>query len=307
MTSGRAHLDVAAARRTLGDLRQLERELVELRQVRRVDALERVRDAVRRIGEAASPEAILDRAAADLGTSSAFDRVLISQVRDGLLVPSALWIRDGDADAVLDELARTPFRLEYPLVEQEVAQRQDAAVVEVGTSGSRTPRALTETLSWTSYVVVALTLRGATVGLLHADASPGGRAVDALDRELAAVYAEGLAGAFERAALREMLRGHREELGAAVRWMSGRLEGLSADADVTPTARRLGADATADALTRREAEVMRLLVAGQTNRAIAASLVISEGTVKYHVKNILRKLRATSRADAVARYLRTAT
>jgi DNA-binding NarL/FixJ family response regulator len=60
------------------------------------------------------------------------------------------------------------------------------------------------------------------------------------------------------------------------------------------------------ALTRREAEVLQLLVRGRTNRAIAKDLLISEGTVKYHVKNVLRKLHATSRADAVARFLRTA-
>ena len=41
-----------------------------------------------------------------------------------------------------------------------------------------------------------------------------------------------------------------------------------------------------------------------TNMAIAEALVMREGTVKYHVKNILRKLGATSRADAVARYAR---
>jgi DNA-binding NarL/FixJ family response regulator len=43
---------------------------------------------------------------------------------------------------------------------------------------------------------------------------------------------------------------------------------------------------------------------GLTNQGIAGALLVREGTVKYHVKNILRKLGATSRADAVARYLR---
>jgi DNA-binding NarL/FixJ family response regulator len=57
-------------------------------------------------------------------------------------------------------------------------------------------------------------------------------------------------------------------------------------------------------LTPREAEVIGLLARGMTNMAIARALVISEGTVKYHVKNILHKLQATSRADAVAKYLR---
>jgi DNA-binding NarL/FixJ family response regulator len=38
-------------------------------------------------------------------------------------------------------------------------------------------------------------------------------------------------------------------------------------------------------------------------RVLVAPLVISEGTVKSHVKHILRKLRASNRAEAVARYL----
>ena len=49
---------------------------------------------------------------------------------------------------------------------------------------------------------------------------------------------------------------------------------------------------------------MRLLARGHTNVAIANELVVREGTVKYHVKNILRKLGATSRADAVSRFVR---
>jgi DNA-binding NarL/FixJ family response regulator len=59
-----------------------------------------------------------------------------------------------------------------------------------------------------------------------------------------------------------------------------------------------------DALTPRELEVLRLLARGQTNLEIARTLVVREGTIKYHVKNLLRKLGATSRADAVARFAR---
>ena len=62
--------------------------------------------------------------------------------------------------------------------------------------------------------------------------------------------------------------------------------------------------AGSNALTARELDVLRLLARGQTNLAIARALVVREGTVKYHVKNILRKLGATSRADAVSRYAR---
>lgn len=51
-------------------------------------------------------------------------------------------------------------------------------------------------------------------------------------------------------------------------------------------------------LTRREREVLRLLVDGRTNREIAAELVISESTARLHVSNILRKLGASNRTEA---------
>jgi DNA-binding NarL/FixJ family response regulator len=53
-------------------------------------------------------------------------------------------------------------------------------------------------------------------------------------------------------------------------------------------------------LTARELEVMRLLAAGQTNKAIAAELVLSERTVERHVSNIFAKLGVSTRAAATA-------
>jgi len=50
--------------------------------------------------------------------------------------------------------------------------------------------------------------------------------------------------------------------------------------------------------------VLRLLARGATNGSIAAQLVISESTVKFHVVNILRKLHVSNRSAAVARYHR---
>lgn len=53
-------------------------------------------------------------------------------------------------------------------------------------------------------------------------------------------------------------------------------------------------------LTAREAEVLRLLAAGRSNRDIAAELFISAKTVSVHVSSILAKLHATSRTEAAA-------
>lgn len=57
-------------------------------------------------------------------------------------------------------------------------------------------------------------------------------------------------------------------------------------------------------LTRREIEVLRLMADGRTNQQIADELVISPGTVKSHVKRVLRKLNATNRAEAASIYAR---
>ncbi|MHB1432090.1 MAG: response regulator [Streptosporangiaceae bacterium] len=57
-------------------------------------------------------------------------------------------------------------------------------------------------------------------------------------------------------------------------------------------------------LTQRESEVLALLVAGLSNRAIAAKLVVSEETVKTHSRGIYRKLGVADRAGAVAAALR---
>ena len=51
-------------------------------------------------------------------------------------------------------------------------------------------------------------------------------------------------------------------------------------------------------LTRREREILCHLAAGRSNKAIARELDISDGTVKLHVKSILRKLEVHSRVEA---------
>jgi len=53
-----------------------------------------------------------------------------------------------------------------------------------------------------------------------------------------------------------------------------------------------------DNLTPREREILCLLADGQSNKVIARNLGISDGTVKLHVKSILRKLKIHSRVEA---------
>jgi DNA-binding CsgD family transcriptional regulator len=95
------------------------------------------------------------------------------------------------------------------------------------------------------------------------------------DEEAAALELEAARGVFER-------------LGAVPDL--ARLESASVHAEAPDT----------HGLTPRELEVLRLVAAGQTNRGIAAELVLSERTIERHVSNILAKLRVSSRAAATA-------
>jgi DNA-binding CsgD family transcriptional regulator len=59
-----------------------------------------------------------------------------------------------------------------------------------------------------------------------------------------------------------------------------------------------------DGITPREAEILRLLAAGKSNRQIATELVLSVHTVERHVHNAYRKIDARNRADATAYAMR---
>jgi DNA-binding NarL/FixJ family response regulator len=59
-----------------------------------------------------------------------------------------------------------------------------------------------------------------------------------------------------------------------------------------------------DSLTQRETEILRLVVEGLSNKAIAQALSVSENTVKYHMKNILQKLGVQNRTEAATHAIR---
>ena len=71
--------------------------------------------------------------------------------------------------------------------------------------------------------------------------------------------------------------------------------GRSLDPVASPPARD-GAD-----LTARELEVLSLLAGLRTNREIADELMVSENTVKFHLKQAFRRLGVTNRREAVRR------
>jgi non-specific serine/threonine protein kinase len=92
------------------------------------------------------------------------------------------------------------------------------------------------------------------------------------------------------------------------RWASGRrlplVEAVQLATNgraVAPSSRQLQLE---DGLTSRELEIAGLVATGATNRQIAAELVISDQTAKFHVHNILAKLGFRSRSEIASWYTR---
>ena len=67
----------------------------------------------------------------------------------------------------------------------------------------------------------------------------------------------------------------------------------------TPRAPKIEADSIFENLSRRELEILRMVSTGMSNKEIALSLVIAEGTVKNHLTSIFNKLNARDRMHAV--------
>jgi LuxR family transcriptional regulator, regulator of acetate metabolism len=288
----------------------------------RFEALARVQSAVGALREVTSPSEMLARAPALLCEASALTRAILSVVRGRRLVPDAAeFVSDPErARAVVAALRVDPLRLEHPLIETELMRRRRATIVVDAPVHPRVDRRLTELMGWRSYVAAPLVVGSQVIGLIHADRGPE-QPLDVLDRDVLWEFVSGLAQAYESATLRRTLRRERDQMRQFLEWLNAR-SGELTDAPISLAGDRralappepLESSAPPEGrddrvvfeglLTRRELEVLRLLADGSTNRAIADALVISGGTVKFHVNSILRKLHAANRAEAVSRYLR---
>jgi DNA-binding CsgD family transcriptional regulator len=253
------------------------------------------------------------RLIADLG----FDRAIISHVADGVWVSQAVFVADNPvwAEAINKVGQEQPQPLVPGLFETEIVRRRQAVVVTDVQHESRVHRPIADASLSRSYVAAPIISRSQVVGLLHADRYLQGRDTDVVDREVLLAFSHGLRLALSRATVVEQLQSAGQALRSAATDADDALRGvhevtldISSDA-AAQQAPRFSPDAMCtvrDVLTRREVEVLELMAQGCTNAGVAAKLVVAEGTVKQHVKHILRKLRASNRAEAVARLYESA-
>ena len=227
------------------------------------------------------------------------DRAMLLHISGNAIVSGTAWAA-GDHVAASD-FARF-LRAAHPQLtscppEFEAVQRQLPILVTNAQHRDDVYRPLVHAARAEAYIVAPMIRGDRVIGLLHADRFPViDRRLDVLDRDLLWTFATGLADLIDRAAARGLRNGSSS-------WVSEPEPAL-----VEEPVMNGGAVTTAASsgpltlLTSREHEVLALLAEGASNAAIASRLVISEATVKSHVRHILRKLRAANRTEAVIRY-----
>jgi DNA-binding NarL/FixJ family response regulator len=281
-----------------------------------------VRDALGRLRQAGCTADLVERAAAEAHYMG-FDRILFSRIDHGLWLASSAYAGadEGFAHTLVEVGLAHPRKLTGPLLEAEMVRRGAPMVVRDPQSN---PRVYTELVALTetkAYVAAPVLAWGQPIGLLHADRQAQSVLVDESDRDVLSVFAEGLGIAFERNLLLDKLKAAQHACNEYARGVNALVddvtvalmesaaldEGLEPSLSATSPATQPPRDrdgGVSEMLTHRECDVLRGLAAGKTNAQIAISLFVAEGTVKTHVKHVLRKLGAANRTDAVAKYYR---
>lgn len=260
-------------------------------------AMESTANAVRAVRSLRTVAELIEAVPRVVG-SLGFDRIIFSDITDRVWMPLDVYMpRDaGWGKEILEAGRTTPSRIDAGLIENELLRSRRPIVVEGVQGHPRVNQPIAIASRSDAYMAVPVIVGDVVGAFIHVDRYWGGGRFDNRDATQVEVVANALGMALERAHLTERLQG----LAAAMDLddvMQRRLHERSQQPK--PVERHLYA-----CLTQRENDVAELISAGLTNRQIADTLVLSEATIKSHVKHILRKLGAGHRAEAVAMLLR---
>jgi DNA-binding CsgD family transcriptional regulator len=300
-------------------LRRMRGELRERTVSQRFAAVARIHEGLAKLRACETVAELLPAAAQELARCCDFDRTAISRRRGSTWRAEAIWLGPG-MDPVVSEATERYLRgtwipLGPGVLETELIRRRTAEVIAA--TDPRTNKQLMAVSDSPGYVASPVMPAGRVIGFLQADCYGSRRELTTLDRDNLWTFAEGFGLLFERTVLLERLAQQRVRAREAFAMAERQLQELAEDEiALAHSDRELGAVATRAAelfmdvsgperlLTSRELEVVELMVTGARNSEIANRLVVSEDTIKSHVSSVLRKLRASSRAEAVARYLK---
>ena len=296
----------------------LEAEIEARRLADRLNLLERIRESMASLSQLDTPERLLEAVPGELCWCCGFTRAIVSRVRGSHWVPQVYDdVPGGDPENFLFQgwVRTVEIPLDHTLIETELVRRRMPALVTNTLENPRTFKEFIVRGRTSAYVVAPIIPAGRAIGFLHADRLGQEHEVTEADREAIWTYAEHFGYIYHRAVLAERLDEQRRQLHDAFEEAERRFDEFrdseielrgdhSAPPPVEQSALFLRPESRLEGLlTRREREVLELITSGATNLRIAEQLVLAEGTVKSHIKHILRKLRARNRAEAVARYL----
>jgi DNA-binding CsgD family transcriptional regulator len=260
-----------------------------------------VQRAMTRLSSLDSVARLVSAAPREACRAVGFDRAMLSHIRgDRISFASVSFEADPIMAADFARLARAVRpRLDRCAPEHEAVVRQMPVLVRDAQSATGLFRPLTHVARTDAYVVAPIVRDGHTVGLLHADAYGTGRVLDELDRELLWTFATGIGWAMDDISSRGQRRLQAGADGEEPFVSEVRLGGAELEGELTGSGGRFST------LTAREHEVLHLMAEGASNASIGEALVISQATVKSHVRHILRKLGAANRTEAVSLLLAT--
>jgi RNA polymerase sigma factor (sigma-70 family) len=283
----------------------------------RLEALVHIHESLVRLRKCESPQELIEAAPREVMRACGFTRAMLSRVRGSRWIPEVLEVADDvdpEAASFRSFAERAEIPLAHMLLETELVRRRIPALVTDPNGDPKTHKPLVDASRTTSYAAAPIMPTNRVIGFLHVDRFGQDLPVSAQDRDNLWVFSEHFGFLYERAVLVERLETQRSQLQEALSTAAGKIDELcSAEIElarseaspevVAATTALTSRSRVASLLTAREREVLDLMASGATNTQIAEELVVSEGTVKSHVKRILRKLRAANRAEAVARYL----
>jgi DNA-binding CsgD family transcriptional regulator len=304
--------DWATTAEILISILRVQCELLDHDLARRVKSISEIRHALGYL-RGLPPRKMIYAAGEVLSREFAYARTMISTVRGSLWLPQYAYIEDQGSDphsrSLLEFITDRQIQLADAPLETELVRKRCGVFAPSPQDDKRVFKAIMEASGCFGYIGAPITVQGRAIGILHAD-RPEPHGIVTMDHlEQLEAFAECLSVAFESAALEEKAAQQRLEvdnlcgnvdelLGRTARPELWSLPGAVLRRD---TFCHRDQPTVAD-LTSREREIMSHVATGATNGQIARCLVISEGTVKSHLKHIAKKLNTSSRAAAVATY-----
>lgn len=310
--SGESTDDLAATVELLISVLKVRCDLLDEDLSRRMRYMSEIHDAVGGL-RGLSPREMIYAAPLVLSREFGFARVMISTVRGSVWRPQHLYIDDQKLDSYsrpfLDFVRGAHIQLADAPLETELIRKRCGALVPSPKDDKRTFKEIVNVSGCRGYIAAPITVQGRAIGMLHADRPDHEVAVTTEQLDQLEAFAECLAVAFESAVLKEKAAQQRAEVDNLCSDVDELLRRSARSAvwsvpGAMPRQRHDNHDRhdrpAVPSLTAREREIMSYVATGATNGQIARCLVISEGTVKSHLKHIARKLHTSSRAAAVA-------